>query len=265
LLSLKTIEDAINEHPAVAESAIVGFPHDIKGNALYGFIILKETGESRDRANLSKEINQLISKSISANEVIDVFKTIGLDTPNLAILSDDFLEEVRNMEQKNVAIELLKRLLKGKIKSIAKSNIIESKKFSDMLENAMSKYNSQSIQTTEIIMQLIEMAKEINESSHRGEELGLSNDELAFYDVLSQNESAKLKMSDDTLKKIAQELANSIKNSKAIDWNIREDVQAKMRSTVKRLLKKYGYPPEISSSAVEMVMEQTHLMADELF
>jgi type I restriction enzyme R subunit len=226
---------------------------------------LVEKPHSKSKTELDEEINQLISKSISANEVIDVFKTIGLDTPNLAILSDDFLEEVRNMEQKNVAIELLKRLLKGKIKSIAKSNIIESKKFSDMLENAMSKYNSQSIQTTEIIMQLIEMAKEINESSHRGEELGLSNDELAFYDVLSQNESAKLKMSDDTLKKIAQELANSIKNSKAIDWNIREDVQAKMRSTVKRLLKKYGYPPEISSSAVEMVMEQTHLMADELF
>ena len=210
----------------------------------------------------------MISKSIISEEVVDILGAIGLDKPNLAILSDEFLEEVRGLPQKNLAVELLKRLLAGKVKAISRRNLVQSRKFSEMLENAIRKYQNRAIETTQIILELIELAKEMNEMNRRGEETGLSPDELAFYDALETNDAAVAIMGDDILKQIARDLTRTIKNSIGVDWTIRESVRAKMRLTVKKLLKKNGYPPDKQEQAVKTVMEQAELMCgneDEFF
>ena len=163
---------------------------------------------------------------------------MGLKKPNIAILSDEFLEEVKGMEYKNLAVELLRRLLQDKVKSIARKNLIQSRKFSEMLEEAIKKYQNRTIETTKIIIELIELAKEMNKFHKRGDDLGLSEDEIAFYDALGTNDTAVRIMGDDILKQIARDLARSIKKNMSIDWNLRESVRAKMRITIKRLLKK---------------------------
>lgn len=157
-------------------------------------------------------------------------------------------------------VELLNRLLKGSIKGLSKHNLVQSKKFSELLEAAIRKYQNRAIETTQVIMELIELAKKITEAEKRGESSGLTPDELAFYDALSDNDSARELMGEDILKQIARDLTVSIKNSVSIDLSIRESVQAKMRMTIKRLLKKYGYPPDKTAKAIDIVMEQTKLM-----
>lgn len=164
------------------------------------------------------------------------------------------------MKQKNLAVELLNRLLKGDIRAFSRRNLVQSRKFSELLDASIKKYQNRTIETTQVIMELIELAKEIAEAKKRGDDSGLTEDELAFYDALAENESAKEVMGDDILKQIARELTVSIKNSITVDWAIRDSVQAKMKMTVKRLLKKYGYPPDKTEKAVEMVLEQTKLM-----
>lgn len=222
--------------------------------------MIPEGTKKKTGAQLDAEINQLISKSIISEEVIDILDAVGLQKPNIAILSDEFLEEVKGLEHKNLAVELLNRLLKGKVKTISRRNLIQSKKFSEMLENSIKKYQNRAIETTQIIMELIELAKEMNEAHKRGQETGLNDDELAFYDALSDSKAAKELMNDDILKQIAKDLTNSIKNNMSIDWNLRESVRAKMRVTIKRLLKKYGYPPDQQQKAIDTVMEQAELM-----
>ena len=192
--------------------------------------------------------------------MIDIFSAVGLDKPNIALLSDEFLEEVRGLPQKNLAVELLKRLLAGKVKAVARNNLMQSKKFSELLENAIKKYQNRAIETTQVIMELIELAKEMNEMHKRGEETGLSTDELAFYDSLGSNDAAVMIMGDDILKQIARDLTYTIKNNLGVDWAIRETVRAKMHLTVKKLLKKYGYPQDKQEQAVKTVMEQAELM-----
>ena len=176
--------------------------------------------------------------------MIDVLDAVGLNKPNIAILSDEFLEEVRNMKQRNLAVELLNRLLKGKIKTFSRRNLVQSRKFSELLENAIRKYQNRTIETTQFILELIQLAKEINEAHKRGEKTGLTEDELAFYDALAENESAKEIMGDDILKQIARDLTEAIRKNLSSDWSIRASVQAKMKMIIKRLLKRYGYPPE---------------------
>ena len=185
---------------------------------------------------------------------------VGLSKPNIAILSEEFLEEVRGMKQKNLAVELLNRLLKGNIRTFSRRNLVQSKKFSELLEAAIRKYQNRAIETTQIIMELIELAKQINEAEKRGENSGLTSDELAFYDALAENESARDVMGDEILMQIARDLTTAIKNNISVDWAIRESVQAKMKMTIKRLLKKYGYPPDKTPKAVDIVMEQIKLM-----
>lgn len=154
----------------------------------------------------------------------------------------------------------LKRLLAGKVKAVSRHNLMQSKKFSELLENAIKKYQNRAIETTQVIMELIELAKQMNEMHKRGEETGLSTDELAFYDALGSNDAAVMMMGDDILKQIARDLTNTIRNNLSVDWSIRETVRAKMRLTVKKLLKKYGYPPDKQEQAVKTVMEQAELM-----
>jgi len=222
--------------------------------------IITEEGKKKTSGQLDAELNQLISKAISSNEVIDLLDSVGLSKPNIAILSDEFLEEVKHMEKKNLAVELLDRLIKGSIKTFAKRNLIQSKKFSELLEASIRKYQNRSIETARVIMELIELAQKISEAEKRGESTGLTSDELAFYDALADNKSAREIMGDEILKQIAKDLTKSIRNNISVDWSIRESVQAKMKMIIKRLLKKYGYPPDETAKAVEVVMEQTKLM-----
>ena len=242
---------------AEALNVEIGFFKAVKA----GIIKLIPAGQNKKTpAQIDQQLNQLISKSIISEEVVDIFSAVGLDKPNIAILSDEFLEEVRGLPQKNLAVELLKRLLARKVKAVSHSNLVQSKKFSEMLENALKKYQNRAIETTQVIMELIELAKEMNEMHKRGEATGLSSDELAFYDALGSNDAAVMIMGDDILKQIARDLTNTIRNNLGVDWAIRETVRAKMRLTVKKLLKKYGYPPDKQEQAVKTVMEQAELM-----
>jgi type I restriction enzyme R subunit len=235
----------------------VGFHKAVKASIVK---VISEDNKKKTTAQLDSELNQLVSRSISSNEVVDILGSVGLNKPNIAILSDEFLEEVKGMKQKNLAVELLNRLLKGTIKGFSRRNLVQSKKFSELLEASIKKYQNRTIETTQVIMELIELAKEINEAEKRGESTGLTSDELAFYDALADNESAREIMGEDILKQIARDLTVSIKSSVSVDWAIRDSVQAKMKMTIKRLLKKYGYPPDKTLKAVDIVMEQTKLM-----
>lgn len=235
----------------------IGFHKAVKAGIMK---IITEDAKRKTSSQLDTELNQLISKSISSNEVIDILEAVGLQKLNIVILSDEFLDEVKGMKQKNLAVELLNRLLKGNIKVFSIRNLVQSKKFSELLENALKKYQNRTIETTQIIMELIELAKKINEAEKRGENSGLTPDELAFYDALSFDAAAKGELSDDILKQIARDLTDSLKRNMSVDWNIRSSVQSKMKMIIKRLLKKYGYPQDKRDQATETVLEQARLM-----
>ncbi|WP_372510685.1 type I restriction endonuclease subunit R [Staphylococcus simulans] len=215
-------------------------------------------------AEIEAEIKQLISKSVVTEEVVDIYKTLGLENPDISILSDDFLKDVAVLEQKNVAIELLNRLLKGKVKAMLKTNATSSKKFSEMLDSSIQRYNNRSIQASKVIEELIQLAKDMQEDQARGKNLGLSAEEIAFYDALASHETAKKVMEDKELRVIAHELTKTVRQNMSIDWHKRENAKAKMRSAVKRLLRKYGYPPDLEKDAVKQVVEQAELMASSL-
>lgn len=242
---------------AEALNVEIGFFKAVKSGIIK---MIPDDKKKKTGAQLDAQINQLISKSIISEEVVDILGAVGLNKPNIAILSDEFLEEVKGMKHKNLAVELLKRLLKGKVKAIARRNLMQSKKFSEMLEKTLLKYNNRAVETTQVILELIEMAKELNEAHKRGEDTGLSQDEIAFYDALAESESAKELMGDEILKKIAIELTQMIRSSVTIDWGLRESVQAGMRRNIKRLLRKYDYPPDQQLKAIKIVMEQAKLM-----
>jgi len=242
---------------AASVAVEVGFHKAVKA-ALVKLIV--ETGKKKTLAQLDAELNQLISKSISSDEVIDVLAAVGLKKPNIAILSDEFLEEVRGMEKKNLAFELLNRLLKDNLRTFSRRNLAQSKKFSELLDQSIKKYQNRTIETTQVIVELIELAKKMKEAQQRGNETGLSEDELAFYDAISENESAKEFMEDAILRQIAKDLTKAIRTSMTVDWSIRSSVQAKIKMVIRRLLKKYKYPPDKSEKAVEIVLEQARLM-----
>ena len=221
----------------------------------------KEGKTRKTPAEVEADINQLVSQSVVTEDVIDVYQTLGLEQPDLSILSDDFLKEVEGLKQKNVAVELLNRLLKGQVKSLMKTNATVSKRFSEMLGNSINKYNSRSIETSKVIEELIQLAKDIKQEQQRGNELGLNSDEIAFYDALASHETAKEAMGDKELRAIAHELTKTVKENMGVDWSKRDSAKAKMRVAVRRLLKKYGYPPDLQKMAVEQVVEQAELMA----
>lgn len=224
--------------------------------------LLPKDTPKKTKDQIEYEIGQLVSKSVISEEVVDILASVGLNRPDFSILSDEFLEEIKDLPQKNLALELLRRLLDGKIKAIAKKNIVQAKKFSEMLEASVNQYTKRSLETAEIIKALVDMAKDMNNLHKRGEELGLSDDELAFYDAISVNESAKEFYENDVLKQIAKELTISIKNNMKVDWDVRESVRAQMRITVKRLLRKYKYPPDKQADAVTLIIEQAEKMCE---
>lgn len=207
-------------------------------------------------------IRQLVSGAVASDQVIDVFSAAGLQKPDISILTDEFLAEVKGMPQKNLAVELLAKLLKNEIKNPKnKKNLIQSRSFVEMLEEALKKYENRSIETAQVIEELIKLAKKLNEAQKRGEELGLSDDEIAFYDSLETNESAVRELGDDILKAIARELVTSLKSNLKVDWTHREAVRAQIRIAIKRILKHYKYPPDKQENAIKTVIEQ----AEELY
>jgi type I restriction enzyme, R subunit len=205
-------------------------------------------------------IRQIVSKAVSSDEVIDIFAAAGLKKPDISILSDEFLSEVRGMPQRNLAVELLKKLLEGEIKARGRKNIVQARSFAELLEQAIRKYQNRAIETAQLIEELISLAKDLREANRRGEALGLTEDEVAFYDALEVNESAVAVLGDDTLRTIAQELMRAVRNSVTIDWTVRENVRAQMRVIIKRVLRKYGYPPDKQARATELVLEQAEVI-----
>jgi type I restriction enzyme R subunit len=219
-----------------------------------------ETGTGKTDEQLDSAIKQIISKAVASDKVIDIFEAAGLKKPDISILSDEFLAEVKGMPHKNLAFELLKKLLNDEIRARSRKNLIQGRSFAEMLEKAIRKYQNKAIEAAKVIEELIELAKKMREESKRGEELELSEDEIAFYDALEVNDSAVKVLGDETLKTIARELVRAVRNNVTIDWTLKESVQAKLRVMVKRVLRKYGYPPDKEKKATETVLEQATLL-----
>lgn len=216
----------------------------------------QKTPEQMDAA-----IRQLVSQAITTEgEVIDVFTAAGLPKPDISILSEQFLAEVRGLKHKNVAAELLERLLRDELKVRSKRNVVQSQLFSEKLKKTLNGYHNRAISTMEVIEELIALAKELDTASKRGEQLGLTDDEVAFYDALAVNESAVVAMGDDKLKLIAAELITQVRKSVTIDWTLRESARAKIRVMVKRILNRHGYPPDLQADAVKTVLQQAELL-----
>lgn len=212
------------------------------------------------KAEIEKRINQMLERSIISEEVIDVFEAMGLKRPDISILDEEFLEEVKALKTKNLALEMLKKLLEGEIKVMEKSNLVKSELFSDRLKKALNKYRNQAVTNAEVIEELVRMAKDIKKMHEDEAKLGLNKDEIAFYYALAKDDVAREFYDDATLKKIAQELTDSIRRNVTIDFNVRSQAQAAMRKSIRRLLKKYDYPPEQAKNALEVVMKQVELM-----
>lgn len=225
----------------------------------------KYSASGKTQTELDAAVRQLVSKAVMTTdeEVIDVFSAAGVDRPDVSILSDDFLEEVRSLPYKNVAAELLQKLLKDEIKVRHKRNVVQSRSFSEMLQATLNAYHNRAISTQEIIDEMIRLAKEMKAADDRGEDLGLSNDEICFYDALAQSESAIDAMGCDKLKVIATELVMSVRNSVTIDWTSRESVRARIRVIVRRILNKHGYPPDLREEATKLVLEQAAVLSQE--
>ena len=218
----------------------------------------KQTDEQREMA-----IRQIIGSALVSDEVVDIFDAVGLEKPNIGILDDDFLNEVRNLPERNLAVELLERLLEGEIKTRFATNVVQQNKFSELLANVILRYQNRAIETAQVMEELIAMAKKFKEAIGRGDELGLNADELAFYDALANNEEAVREMGDEVLKKIAHELAESLRRSISVDWAVRDSVRASLRLMVKRILRKYKYPPAKQEEAVKLVLEQAETLSAE--
>ncbi len=227
-------------------------------------ILTKKDLSRKKRSDEEKElaIRQIIGSAVVSGEVVDVFEAVGLDKPNIGILDDEFLAEVRNLPERNLAVELLERLLEGEIKSRFATNVVQERKFSELLANVVKRYQNRAIETAQVIEELIDMAKKFRAAANRGEELGLSNDEVRFYDALANNESAVRELSDETLKKIAHELTENLRQNVTVDWSARESVRAKLRLMVKRILRKYKYPPDQQEGAVELVLRQAEALGE---
>lgn len=227
-------------------------------------ILTKRDLSAKKRSDEEKElaIRQIIGNAVVASGVVDVFEAVGLDKPNIGLLDDEFMAEVANLPERNLAIELLERLLEGEIKSRFKTNLAQEKKFSELLQNVVTRYQNRSIEAAQVIEELIQMAKKFKEASGRGEALGLNEDELAFYDALVMNESSVRELGDEVLAMIAHELTASLRSNVSVDWSQRESIRAKLRLMVRRILRKYKYPPDRQEEAAEVVLRQAETLCE---
>lgn len=243
------------EEEAIAIREEVGFFQAIKAT------LSKHTVEGgKSKAELDAAVRQIVTRAVVSDQVIDIFATAGLNKPEISILSDQFLAEVRDLPQKNLALEILRKLLNDEIQSRSRRNVVQSRHFSEMLEKTIKRYQNRSIESAQVIQELIKLAEEMREANRRGEDLGLTEDELAFYDALEVNDSAVQVLGDETLRLIARELVEAVRRNVSIDWTEREAVRAKLRAIIKRLLRKYGYPPDKQEKATQTVIQQAETL-----
>jgi type I restriction enzyme R subunit len=224
-------------------------------------VLMKSAGgERRSPEDVEFAIRQIVSRAVASDGVVDIFEAAGLKKPDISILSDEFLTEIRGLPHKNLAVEMLRKLLEGEIRTRGRKNIVQGRAFSQLLEDAIRRYQNRAIETAQVIEELIALAKDMREADRRGENLGLTEDEIAFYDALEVNDSAVKVLGDETLRTIAQELVRTVRENVRIDWTARENVRAQMRVMVKRILRRYGYPPDKQARATELVLEQAEVL-----
>lgn len=248
---------AVPDHRAMKIKEEVGLFQAIKS------AITKTTGTDRQsqEEKFDTAIKQILSKAVISDRIIDIFEAVGIQKPELSILSEGFLAEVKEMPQKNLAFEALKKLLNDEIRLISKRNIVQGKSFMEMLDKTIKKYTNRSVEAAQVIEELLQLARNVREEKNRGKQLNMGEDEIAFYDALGANDSAVKVLGDVTLRKIAQELTQMIRDSVTIDWTRRESVQAEIRLKVKKILKRYGYPPDKQEKATQTVLEQAAIVA----
>jgi type I restriction enzyme R subunit len=274
ILGLENGKDRyINSVTALSKSFAISVPHpftiDIRDEvglfqAIKARIVkVTQSGKGKSDEEIETAIKQILSDAIVSDEVIDIFDAAGIKKPDISILSDEFLAEVKGMTHKNLALELLKKLLKDEIKTRNRVNLVQSKKFSEMLDSSVRNYQNNLITSAQVIDEMIRLAKEIKDADRRGENLGLDFREYAFYSALEVNDNSVAVLGDDILRHIARELVDTVRRNTSIDWTVRENVQAKMRIAVKKILRKHGYPPDMELKATETVIEQAKLLAND--
>ncbi|MBI3207055.1 MAG: type I restriction endonuclease subunit R [Myxococcales bacterium] len=255
----------------LSKAFALAVPHDeairIRGDvgffqAVRTAIAKTQVGDRKGSGDIDHAIRQIVSKAIVSDQVIDIFAAAGLKNPDISILSDQFLADVRGMKHRNLAVELLRKLLNDEVKARSKHNLVQARSFAVLLEKSVRRYQNRAIEAAQVIEELIELAKEMRAAQKRGEELGLSSDELAFYDALEVSDTAVKVLGDETLRTIARELVDTVKQNVTIDWTVKESVRAKLRVIVKRILRKYGYPPDKQEAATNTVLQQAELLSD---
>jgi type I restriction enzyme R subunit len=231
--------------------------------AVQAVLAKRAPGEARPEEELDHAVRQIISRAVTPEGVVDIFAAAGLAKPDISILSEEFLSEVRGMPQRNLAVELLQKLLKGELRMRRRKNLVQARSFAELLEQSLRRYQNRAIEAAQVIEELIALAKQMREADRRGVELGLSEDELAFYDALETNDSAVKVLGEPTLRDIARELVASVRANVTIDWTVRENVRAQLRVLVKRILRKHGYPPDKQEKATQTVLEQAAVLSAE--
>jgi type I restriction enzyme R subunit len=264
----------IREVTALSKSFAIALPHDeamdVKDEIAFFQAVkarlqkfdARTTSGGKTDYEIETAIKQVIDSAIVSEQVVDIFDAAGIKRPELSVLDDEFLEEMRDMKHKNLALEVLKKLLNDEIKIRSKHNIVQSRSLMEMLESSIKRYQNNLITAAEIIQEMIDLAKEIKEADKRGDKMGLSKDELAFYDAVAQNQSAKDLLGDEILLKLARVLVERVKDNATIDWTVKESVRKKLKVIVKRTLRQYGYPPDMQKLATETVLCQAEALAE---
>jgi len=229
--------------------------------AVQAVLAKRAPGDARPEEELDHAVRQIISRAVAPEGVVDIFAAAGLGKPGISILSEEFLAEVRGMPQRNLAVELLQKLLKGELATRRRKNVVQARSFAEMLEQSIRRYQNRAIEAAQVIEELIQLAKDMRAANARGGELGLSEDELAFYDALETNDSAVKVLGDEALRGIARELVETVRSNVTIDWTLRENVRAQLRVLVKRILRKHGYPPDKQEKATQTVLEQAEVLS----
>ena len=231
--------------------------------AVRAMLMKRADSNVRPQEELDHAVRQIISRAVASEGVVDIFAAAGLEKPDISILSEEFLAEVRGMPQRNLAVELLQKLLRGEVATRRRKNVVQARSFAEMLEQTLRRYQNRAVEAAQVIEELIQLAREMREANARGERLGLSEDELAFYDALETNDSAVKVLGDETLRGIARELVETVRKNVTIDWTLRENVRARLRVLVKRILRRYAYPPDKQEKATRTVLEQAEVLSAE--
>ena len=222
----------------------------------------RAAGEVRPEAELDLAVRQIVSRAVASEGVLDIFAAAGLDKPDISVLSDEFLAEVRGMPHRNLAVELLQKLLRGEVATQRRRNVVQARSFAELLEQTLRRYQNRAIEAAQVIEELIQLARDMRAANARGEQLGLTEDELAFYDALETNDSAVQVLGDETLRTIARQLVETVRQNVTIDWTLRENVRAQLRVLVKRILRRHGYPPDKQEQATQTVLEQAEALSE---